>query len=115
VQSLCFVAFLWFFFVTIWPYDATPSQSWGGWIPAEFDLEAETALLVSETEGAVSPPLEHGQRVFVRDDSVGLGDDPPVARFEVVSVSSSEVTLQFAPTSVPSPNSVRHGICAMGY
>jgi ferredoxin len=102
VQSLCFVAFLWFFFVTIWPYDAAPSKSSSGWIPAEFDSQNETVLLISESEGATAPPFEAGQRVFVRDDSDGLGEEPHIACFEVVSVSASEVTFRFAPTSVPS-------------
>ena len=102
VQSLCFVAFLYCFFVTIWPYDATPSQSWNGWVPAEFDVGKNTVLLVSESaEATQAPPLEVGQSVYVRDDSVGVSGGPLIARFLVSSISATELNLQFDTAPAP--------------
>ena len=92
VQGLCFVAFLWLFFVTCWPYDAVPARSWSGWIPAEFDFEAKSVLVVSENEKP-PPEIATGQQVFVRDDSPGL-TEPIVAGLEVTSISDSGIRLK---------------------
>lgn len=101
VQSVCFLGFLWLFFVTCWPYDATPPRSWNGWMPVEFDVEAKTVVLVTEPV-ATLPPLEPGRSVFVRDDSPGL-PEPLISRFLVDSRSAPEITLRFAPVEQISP------------
>ena len=98
VQSVCFVAFLWLFFVTCWPYDATPARRWSGWIPAEFEFEAKSVLVIPENESS-PPDLGAGHVVFVRDDSPGLAE-PLIARFEVASTSDTELRLHFV-TSPP--------------
>jgi NAD-dependent dihydropyrimidine dehydrogenase PreA subunit len=100
VQSVCFVAFLWLFFVTCWPYSATPSQSSNDWIPADFDIDAGTVLLISETPDAfVETPFSAGRVLFIRDDAVGLGGEALVTPFQVASVAGSEITLRLARTS----------------
>lgn len=97
VQSVCFALFLWQFFVTIWPYDAVPSQSVSGWIPAEFDVEQRSVTLFSDTSDADDAlPFEAGATVYVRDDSVGLSDDQPVAAFGITRAGSGEVLLDGA-------------------
>lgn len=93
VQSICFVAFLWLFFVTCWPYSATPARSWNGWIPAEFDFETNSVLVVSD-DVATGQTFHSAQRVFVRDDSAGLTAEAAVAPFEVTSVAANQITLK---------------------
>lgn len=67
IQSVCFLLFLWLFFVTCWPYSASPAPVSSGWIPAELDLEAGTVLLISDSSADFS--LQIGDQVFVRDES----------------------------------------------
>ena len=97
VQSVCLATFLWLFFVTCWPYSATPARSWSGWVPADFDFETNSVLVVSGGDAGAGTVFRSGQRVFVKDDSTGLSGDPMIAPFEVVSATTSEVKLQFAP------------------
>jgi hypothetical protein len=99
VQSICFLAFLWLFFVTCWPYSATPSRSWNGWIPADFDFEVNSVLLVSDENTDTDAAFINGQRVFVRDESAGLTDDPLTAPFEVVLAADGELRLRLERTS----------------
>tara|TARA_R110002072_G_scaffold145460_1_gene291904 strand:- start:36321 stop:38540 length:2220 start_codon:yes stop_codon:yes gene_type:complete len=99
VQSLCFVTFLWLFFVTCWPYSATPARNSAGWIPAEFDFETDSVLVIANEEATANFVFEAGQGVFVRDDSAGLVGEPAISRFEVLAVSDREVRLQLKRTS----------------
>jgi hypothetical protein len=94
VQSICFLAFLWLFFVTCWPYSATPSRSWNGWIPAEFDFDSNSVLLVSEEGTDSDAAFVIGQRVFLRDDSAGLTGDPLTAPFEIILAPDGELRLE---------------------
>jgi len=97
---VCFVLFLWLFFVTCWPYSATPSQSSSGWIPAEFNFETSSVLLISEEPDAlVETPFDVGRVLFVRDDAIGLGGEPLAARFQIDKVEGNEVTLRLKRTS----------------
>ncbi len=96
VQTSCFVTFLWLFFVACWPYSATPTRSSAGWIPAEFDFENSSVLLVSDATAGVRVPIKSGQEVFVRDDSAGLNRASDAAPFKVVSVDASEIKLELA-------------------
>jgi len=98
VQSICFVTFLWLFFVTCWPYSATPARSSTGWIPADFDFEAETVLVVADEGASANVVFEAGQGMFVRDDSAGLADEPTIAKFEIRSVSDGELRLKLERT-----------------
>ena len=95
VQSICFGTFLWLFFVTCWPYSATPARSSTGWIPVEFNFENSSVLVVSD-QGGSGVVLEDGQSVFVRDDSVGLSGDSDAVPFRIVSVDASEIRLELA-------------------
>jgi ferredoxin len=99
VQSICIVTFLWLFFVTCWPYSATPTRSSNGWIPAEFDFQTKSVLVVADEGTSASVALEAGQSVFIRDDSAGLAGEPTIAKFEIHSVSDGEVRLQLERTS----------------
>jgi ferredoxin len=94
VQAICFVTFLWLFFVTCWPYSATPARSSTGWIPADFDFENSSVLLVSDDGNRADGFLEEGQSVFVRDDSAGLNGDSDAVPFRVSSVETSEIRLE---------------------
>jgi hypothetical protein len=94
VQSICFLEFLWLFFVTCWPYSATPSRSWNGWIPAEFDFDSNSVLLVSEEGTDSDAAFVIGQRVFLRDDSAGLTGDPLTAPFEIILAPDGELRLE---------------------
>ncbi|NQV23336.1 MAG: 4Fe-4S binding protein [Rhodopirellula sp.] len=94
VQSICFVTFLWLFLVTCWPYSATPSRTWSGWIPADFDFENSSVLLVADATVEARLPLKTGQAVFVRDDSAGLSENSDAAMFRVLSVDNSEIRLE---------------------
>jgi len=96
VQGICFVTFLWLFFVTCWPYSATPARSSTGWIPADFDFEQHSVLLVSEEGRHTDNFLERNKNVFVRDDSAGLNGDVTTVPFEIVSLDDAEVLLQLA-------------------
>ena len=99
VQSVCFAMFLWLFFVTCWPYSATPARSSNGWIPADFDFVNESVLVVADEGTSANVVFETGQGVFVRDDSVGLAGEPAIAKFEIRSVSAAEIRLQLERTS----------------
>jgi ferredoxin len=94
VQAICFATFLWLFFVTCWPYSAIPARSSTGWIPADFDFESSSVLLVSERSVDAGFPFQIGQQVFVRDDSAGLSGDSETAAFRVSSVETSEIRLE---------------------
>lgn len=94
VQTICFATFLWLFFVTCWPYSATPARSSPGWIPADFDFENSSVLLVSEGSVEATLPFHIGQQVFVRDDSAGLSGDAETAAFRISSVETSEIRLE---------------------
>ncbi len=72
VQSLCFVAFLWLFFVVCWPYDAHPTRSWTGWNPREVDPETGAAVVVAE--GPVDPQITARSSYFLIDASLGPQD-----------------------------------------
>lgn len=96
VQSICFVAFLWLFFVTCWPYSASPARSSSGWIPAEFNFDAESVLVIADDAANSNLKFEAGQVVFIRDDSTGLADAVLIAESEVVSRSNSEITLKLS-------------------
>lgn len=104
VQSICFVTFLWLFFVTCWPYSAIPTRNSTGWIPVDFDLENESVLLVSEQENTEATFFQTGTIVFVRDDSVGLSEDETVAPFEIVSSINAEVKLRLSSKDERTPN-----------
>ncbi|MBI1310506.1 4Fe-4S binding protein [bacterium] len=94
VQSVCFVLFLWQFFVTIWPYDAVPARNSSGWIPAEFDLERRSVTLFSEAGGVEQPlPFAVGSTVYVRDDSLDVDVAQPIAAFELTRAQPGEVSL----------------------
>lgn len=93
-QSICFATFLWLFFVTCWPYSAVPARSSNGWIPADFDFETGSVLVVSDEGTSASNLFEAGQGVFIRDDSVGLSEDGMVVPFEIVSSTNIEVRLR---------------------
>ncbi len=99
VQTICFVTFLWLFFVTCWPYSATPARSSTGWIPADFDFETESVLVVAAEGLSANVVFKAGQGVFVRDDSPGLTGEPTIAKFEISSVSNGEVRMQLGRTS----------------
>ncbi|MDA1162558.1 MAG: 4Fe-4S binding protein [Planctomycetota bacterium] len=94
VQSLCFVTFLWLFFLTCWPYSATPARSSTGWIPAEFNLKNSSVVLVADSTVTADPPFKAGQEIVVRDDSEGLSGNAETATFRVLSVDSSEIRLE---------------------
>jgi hypothetical protein len=94
VQSICFVTFLWLFFLTCWPYSAMPTRSSTGWIPAEFNFENSSVVLVADSTDTAEPPFKSGQEVFVRDDSEGLSGNAETATFRVWSVDSSEIRLE---------------------
>ena len=91
VQTICFIAFLWLFFAVCWPYSATPVQSYSGWVPAEFEFETRTVLLV--TESTLDLPLSNGQRVFVRDDSIGLDGNALIVPFQLDEITPGEIKL----------------------
>lgn len=96
VQSICFVAFLWLFFVVCWPYSAVPSRSWSGWFPAEFDSESHSVEIISESDDSL--PLSTGQRLFVRDESVESGDGP-VIEFEIAEAADGQFELRMSDTA----------------
>lgn len=96
VQAICFATFLWLFFVTCWPYSATPARSSNGWIPADFDFETASVVVVSDGGADEDCRFAIGQRVLVRDDSAGLMGDPLTAPCDVVLYGDAEVRLQFA-------------------
>lgn len=50
VQGLCFVAFLWFFFYSCWPYRAQPEPVWKGWIPVEVDAATGRSRIANEID-----------------------------------------------------------------
>lgn len=100
VQSLCFFIFLWLFFITCWPYSATPARSFSGWIPAEFDFESRSVLVIADERPAAGSVFEAGQSVFIRDDSAGFVDQPLISESRVVSVGEADVTLKFSGSSL---------------
>lgn len=104
VQSICFAAFLWLFFVACWPYSATPVRSTTGWIPVDFDVEAGSVLIVSDEGASADSFINAGRSVYVRDDSAGLAGEPVLAQFKIDRVSAGEVRLKPGSTSDIEPS-----------
>jgi ferredoxin len=91
IQSVCFVAFLWFFFSVCWPYSARPARSWAGWIPVEVDVEAGRIVLASESD---EPGLPRDlTEVYAVDESAGQTDSAQALVFRIDSILPGEVTL----------------------
>ena len=98
IQTVCFGAFLWLFFVVCWPYSAAPldeGPSSGGWRLRE--IESTTGHLLFDHSSAAWLPSAR-QRVFLGDDRVADRVAGELGSFEVVMVTTGERSLKSATT-----------------
>ena len=93
IQAVCFVTFLTLFFYVCWPYDARPTESWGGWYPAELDAVSGRTVVVSETAAGIDRPL--GTALYVTDDTLGTPTEPaPVWEFSLNEAAADGLILE---------------------
>ena len=105
-QTAFFILFLVLFFWVCWPYSATPSQVWHGWMPLEVDPETGKTTVISEQP----PPaaLSPGRVVYLSDPDFvpppGAPEEEQVSNLGAFTIESIEDrTLKLKPHVKPSP------------
>lgn len=91
IQGFCFVVFLILFLYVCWPYDAKPTRTWTGIIPAAVDPDSGVATVITD-----SPlPITADQLLFVSEGDPASPElsDSVFGRFTVRSVKNDEIIL----------------------
>lgn len=95
VQGVCFVAFLWLFFVVCWPYSsrpAPPAQVSAGWRLSHVDQATGRIDVTSENVAPLAVP--RGTTVFLVDESALDAIRGEFGEFRVTTAAGNERTLE---------------------
>lgn len=86
LQTGFFALFLWLFFYVCWPYRATPSPVWKGWIPMEVDISLKQLRLETDSMANGAPSKSP---LYITDES----DGKRLGAFDVLNAQPTSITL----------------------